>query len=112
MIHKRPSTDTGKLVITFEIPGSIWADQIHLVGDFNGWDPESLPFRQNRKGNWQGEVALEQGREYRFRYLVDGAHWRSDGHADQYAVGSDGFYDSVIITGTTAVRHSRLPQAE
>jgi 1,4-alpha-glucan branching enzyme len=111
MIYKRPSTAEGKTVITFEIPGSVWADQIHLVGDFNSWDRESLPFRFTRQDTWQVELELEQGREYHFRYLVDGAHWRSDRHADRHVVGADGASDSVVITETTPVLCAQLPQA-
>ena len=97
MIHKRPSKDKSKIVITFAIPGSLWADRVHLVGDFNGWDRESLPLRQNGHEDWQVELELEQGRKYRFRYLVDGDHWRNDRHADLHALGSDGNVDSVVI---------------
>jgi hypothetical protein len=97
MIYKRPSADAGKVVITFEIPGSVWADRIHLVGDFNQWSRESLPFQYNGRDDWQVEVELERGREYHFRYLVDGAHWRSDRHADRHVAAPDGAYDSVVI---------------
>jgi 1,4-alpha-glucan branching enzyme len=97
MIHKRHSVDGEGVIVTFEIPGSVWADSIHLVGDFNGWDRQSLPFRHNRRDDWQVEVELERGREYRFRYLVDGDQWRSERHADRHAVGADGVYDSVVI---------------
>ena len=103
MIYKRPSIDESKVVITFEIPGSVWADQIHLVGDFNDWDHRSLPFRHTRRDSWQVELELPQGGEYHFRYLVDGDHWRSDRHADRHVAGSDGGYDSVVI--------AQLPQA-
>jgi 1,4-alpha-glucan branching enzyme len=98
MIHKRPSAEENMVIVTFEIPGSVWADQIHLVGDFNGWDRKSLPFRLTRQDNWQVELELEQGRKYHFRYLVDGADWRSDRHADGHAPGSDGMSDAVVIT--------------
>ncbi|MEJ2212032.1 MAG: isoamylase early set domain-containing protein [Anaerolineae bacterium] len=111
MIYKRPSTAEGKVVITFEIPGSVWADQIHLVGDFNGWDRQSLPFRLTRRDKWQVELELEQGHEYHFRYLVDGAHWRSDRHADLHTLGADGLLDSVVITRTTAALGAQQPQA-
>ena len=72
MIHKQPSSDGDKVIVTFEIPGSVWADRITLVGDFNNWDQESLPFHHNRRDDRQVRVELEPGREYRFRYLVDG----------------------------------------
>ncbi|MFN2226206.1 MAG: isoamylase early set domain-containing protein [Anaerolineae bacterium] len=111
MITKRPSTAEGKIVVTFEIHGSIWADQIHLVGDFNDWNRESLPFRHTRQEAWRIELELEEGREYRFRYLVDGAHWRSDRHADLHTGGADGLLDSVVLTETTPALHAHLPQA-
>ena len=104
MIYKRGSTHKDKVVITFEIPGSIWAERIHLVGDFNGWDRESLPFRRTRQDNWQVEIELDRGQEYRFRYLIDGDQWRSEWHADRYAAAGDGGFDSVII--------AQLPPAE
>ena len=44
------------------------------------------------------ELELEQGREYHFRYLVDGADWRSDRHADGHVPGSDGLLNAVVIT--------------
>jgi 1,4-alpha-glucan branching enzyme len=111
MITKRPSTAEGKIVITFEIPGSVWADRIHLVGDFNDWDQESLPFRLTRRERWQVELELDQGREYHFRYLVDGVHWRSDRHADLHTLGSDGMLDSVILTGPRSVLDAQRPRA-
>ena len=103
MIHKRGSTYKDKIVVTFEIPGSIWAERIHLVGDFNGWDRDSLPFQPTRQENWQVQIELDQGREYRFRYLVDGVYWQSEWHADRHSAGEDGVFDSVVI--------AQLPQA-
>jgi 1,4-alpha-glucan branching enzyme len=103
MIHKRGSTHKDKIVVTFEIPGSIWAERIHLVGDFNGWDRDSLPFQPTRQENWQVQIELDQGREYRFRYLVDGVYWQSEWHADRHSAGEDGVFDSVVI--------AQLPQA-
>jgi 1,4-alpha-glucan branching enzyme len=98
MIHKRPSVDNDKVIVTFEIPGSVWAERIHLVGDFNDWDPQNLPLRHTREEMWQIELELDRGRAYHFRYLIDGHHWRSEWHADLHAAGSDGTFDSVVIT--------------
>jgi hypothetical protein len=55
MIHKQQLPHKDKVKVIFEIPGTIWAERINLVGDFNHWDPESLPFRHNREENWQIE---------------------------------------------------------
>jgi 1,4-alpha-glucan branching enzyme len=98
MIGKRPSANDNRVIVSFEIPGSIWAERINLVGDFNGWDRHSLPFHRNREDNWHLELELERGREYRFRYLIDGDYWGHDWHADRHAPSSDGGYDSVILT--------------
>jgi 1,4-alpha-glucan branching enzyme len=97
MIHKERSQNAGKVIVTFEIPGSVWAERITLVGDFNDWDPKSLPLRQNRDGNWRIEVELDAGCKYRFRYLLDGEHWRDDWHADTYAPNPYGSFDSIVI---------------
>ena len=91
------------VIVSFEIPGSIWADQIHLVGGFNAWDRKSLPFRLTRQDTWRVQLQLEQGREYLFRYLVDGADWCNDCHTDGHAPGSDGRSDAIVIAD--------LPQA-
>lgn len=96
MIHKRLSA-SGKVIVTFEIPGSIWAERINLVGDFNDWNPDTLFFRRNREGTWQIELELEPGSEYRFRYLLDGDQWRDDWHADKFVPNPHGGYDSVVV---------------
>ncbi len=97
MIRKRRSPNAGKVIVTFEIPGSIWADRVNLVGEFNNWDRESLPFQHNREGNWQIELELDQGKEYPFRYLLDGQHWRDDWHADKFEPNPYGGYNSIVI---------------
>ena len=50
MIHKAFIQRDHKTLarVTFVLPSSIWADQIALVGDFNGWDSRSHPFGRDR----------------------------------------------------------------
>ncbi len=103
MINKRPSGSKDKVLVTHEIPDSVWADRLHLVGDFDDWDRESLPFHHNGRDLWQVEIELEQGGEYHLRCLVDGEYWRSDRHAGRHAAGEDGMCDSVVT--------AQLPQA-
>jgi 1,4-alpha-glucan branching enzyme len=97
MIRKRHSPNPGKVIVTFEVPSTIWAERINLLGNFNDWDAESLPFQRNRDGNWQIELELDEGKEYHFRYLLDGEHWRDDWHADGHVPNPHGGYDSVVI---------------
>jgi len=97
MISKRPSTNKKKVTVTFEIPGTLWAERINLVGDFNDWDPNSLPFTHNKQDNWYIELELDEGHEYRFRYLFDGVHWRDEWQADKYVPNPHGGFDSVVV---------------
>ena len=97
MIRKRRSPNPGKVLVTFEIPGTIWAERINLLGDFNDWDSDSLPFQRTREGDWQIELELEVGRKYSFRYLLDGEHWRDDWHADSHVPNQHGGYNSVVF---------------
>ena len=96
MIYKKPGTTPGKIRVTFEVPGTIWAERINLVGDFNDWDEENLPFIQNAKGNWELELELDEGQSYCFRYLFDGIEWCDEWDADGYTPNIHGSYDAII----------------
>jgi hypothetical protein len=56
-----------------------------------------LPFQRDREGNWRLELELDEGREYRFLYLVDGDHWRGEWQADKSVQNLQGGYDSIVI---------------
>jgi hypothetical protein len=43
-------------------------------------------------------LELEPGREYPFRYLVNGEHWCNDWHADAYVPGDFGEDNCVVVT--------------
>jgi len=45
MIRKQfVNTRNGRVArVTFSLPGSVWADSIYLVGDFNDWKPDVHP---------------------------------------------------------------------
>lgn len=100
MIHKRFVKTNDHLVaqVTFTLPAGVWAESIHLVGDFNGWSRTAHPFQRTRDGRWTLTLELEVDRVYRFRYLLDGTEWTNDSHADSYASHSKAGNVSVIIT--------------
>ena len=97
MIRKELLPVEDRVLVTFEIPSSVWAETINLVGDINQWDRGSLPFRRDRSGTWLAEVELERGREYRFRYLIDNDYWGYDWHADGHETRKDGGCDGVVV---------------
>ncbi len=55
------------------------AQKVSLVGDFTGWDVETLPLKKGRQGTWNASVDLPPGR-YEYRFWVDGV-WQDDPNA-------------------------------
>ena len=99
MITKESLPDGMNMRVTFELPSSIWAERVNLVGDFNGWDTTKHEMRQSRSdGAWRITLELPTGREYQFRYLVNGRDWHNDWHADRYVPGLYGVDNSVVRT--------------
>ncbi|MBI5878673.1 MAG: isoamylase early set domain-containing protein [Chloroflexi bacterium] len=97
MIHKKPLPD-GRVAVTFEMPASIWADTIHVVGDFNGWDHTAHPLKQRHDGVWQTTLVLDAGRDYQYRYLINGSDWQNDWQADRYTPNPYNAENSVVRT--------------
>jgi 1,4-alpha-glucan branching enzyme len=96
MITKRPGR-TGTVLVTFTIPAAVWADTIHVVGDFNGWDERATPLRQTESG-WMITLELEAGRDYHYRYVLNGHEWCNDWNADRYEPNAQGGDNSVVVT--------------
>lgn len=95
MIKKQPSPNHSRIRVTFELPSCLWADRIFVVGDFNDWSRTATPMQQARDGAWQATLELEIGRDYEFRYLIDGA-WHTDYHADASRINAFGSENSVV----------------
>jgi 1,4-alpha-glucan branching enzyme len=70
---------------------------VHVTGDFNGWDTGATPMSRLKNGDYGVTVDLETGREYRFRYLIDGCRWENDWGADRYDPNPHGEFDSVVV---------------
>ncbi|MDD2772904.1 MAG: hypothetical protein PHP45_04325 [Elusimicrobiales bacterium] len=43
-----------------------------IAADFNDWDPQSLPMKEEEKGFWIASMPLPKGK-YRYVFAVDGA---------------------------------------
>jgi len=61
------------------------AETVHLVGEFNNWSKTALPMKKAKKGSFSVTIDLETGKEYAFRYLVDGIHWKNAENADKFS---------------------------
>ncbi|NJP05640.1 MAG: glycoside hydrolase family 13 [Chloroflexaceae bacterium] len=108
---KKELSNPGKVRITFMMPAGIWAETIHLVGDFNGWSVTATPMRLNEYG-WSVSLELDAGKAYQYRYLINGSEWYNDWRADRYEPNEYGGDNSVVVTQLhpDPVIHARAPK--
>lgn len=85
--------------VTFRLPreAAPLAKSVAIVGDFNGWDANATPMKMLKDGSCTVCLELETNRQYRYKYLIDGAYWENDWSADKYEPNSFGGDDSVVI---------------
>jgi 1,4-alpha-glucan branching enzyme len=73
------------------------AGSVNLTGDFNDWDTESLPMKKSKNGEFTLSIELEAGREYHFKYLIDGKDWLNELEADRHVQNVFKSENSVIV---------------
>ena len=74
------------------------ASKIQLLGDFNNWDKSAEPMTQLKSNDFTATLELEAGKEYQFRYLLDGSVWKNEAQADSFVSNSFGEENSVLST--------------
>ena len=74
------------------------AKKVQLLGDFNNWDKTTEPMAALKSNDFTATLELEAGKEFQFRYLIDGTQWKNDSQADSYVANSFGEENSVIST--------------
>lgn len=72
--------------VTFRLPkeAAPSAKKVALVGDFNNWKKKGHAMHKLKDGSFKLVLDLEVGKEYQFRYLLDGKTWENDWNADEY----------------------------
>ncbi len=110
MLKKTRSTQTGKAKVTFVLSSEPEADHVHVAGDFNDWQA-STPMKRQKDGSFRATVELDSGREYQFRYLVDGNNWVNDEAADAWVPNPFGADNSVVRTPEAESSRSRAGRA-
>jgi 1,4-alpha-glucan branching enzyme len=85
-----------KCKVTFELPAAVGAASATVVGDFNDWSPHATTMTKRKDGRFSTTLTLETGREYRYRFLLDGERWENDWQAHSYVVNDFGSEDSVV----------------
>jgi 1,4-alpha-glucan branching enzyme len=75
------------------------AQKVSVAGDFNNWDPQSLPMRKDKQGVWHLTVALKPGR-HEYRFIADGG--KDDPTAKQRTANSMGSENCIRTVGRKA----------
>ena len=94
---KKEYTKTGRSCrVTFNLPADVNAQTACLCGEFNDWDQSSHPMKRGKDGSFSLTISLKPGRQYRYRFLLDGERWENDWSAEDYAPNALGSEDSVV----------------
>ena len=94
---KKEYTKTGRSCrVTFNLPADVNAQTACLCGEFNDWDQSSHPMKRGKDGSFSLTISLKPGRQYRYRFLLDGERWENDWAAEDYAPNALGSEDSVV----------------
>jgi 1,4-alpha-glucan branching enzyme len=85
--------------VTFRLPkiAAPKAKSVCIVGDFNDWNIYANPMKKLKRGDFTITLELQPGREYQFRYLIDGSDWENDWNADKYVKSPFGDSDNSVI---------------
>lgn len=94
-----PAARTGTVDVRFTLPAEVQAGTVALCGEFNNWSAQDIRLERGGDRSWQATAALEPGRSYRYRYLLDGERWENAWQADRYVPNPYGSTDSVVIVG-------------
>jgi hypothetical protein len=85
------------VVVIFTLSAAVQAESVALCGDFNDWSADATPLELGSDGYWRVAVALQPGRSYRYRYLINGELWENARDADAYVPNPYGGTDSVVV---------------
>jgi 1,4-alpha-glucan branching enzyme len=96
MLKKTYSKKGSACRVTFDLPAEGNTRKASLCGEFNEWNPDVHPMKKKKDGRFSTTLSLQSGRDYRFKYLLDGKDWENDWSADGYIPNCFGTEDSLV----------------
>jgi len=93
---KKTATKNGSTAkVTFELREPE-AEAVNVAGDFNGWSVSQTPLAKRKDGRFSATLTLPAGKEYRYRFVLDGERWTNDSDADRYEPNDHGSEDGIL----------------
>lgn len=94
---KKAATTTK---ITFTLPKEAvqTAKSVAIVGEFNNWDIlNGVELKKQKDGSFSTTLELEAGKEYQYRFLINGEVWENAWDAPKYVETPFGTFNSVVL---------------
>jgi 1,4-alpha-glucan branching enzyme len=100
MIKKQFLKSKPLCKVTFSIPAeaAVEAKEVKLVGEFSDWTNSPIEMKKLKDGSFKTVVSLETGKEYEFRYVIDGDRWENDWEADAYRSNAVTFEENSVVS--------------
>lgn len=98
-VKKTYAKDKKTATVTFTVSAEAarGAETITVAGDFNSWSSTETPLKKGKDGSFSTKIKLEAGKEYQFRYLLDGKSWENDWEADKYIPAPFSHTDNSVV---------------
>lgn len=106
MLKKQYLKNKPSCKVTFSLPKEAvnGGSEVRILGDFNNWAWEKGAAMKASKLEYKAVVELSAGRQYEFRYLVDGTTWVNDWKADAYLTTPFGVENSVVALEAVTIK--------
>jgi 1,4-alpha-glucan branching enzyme len=99
-VKKQYLKSKSECKVTFSLPKEAVqnAKKVTLVGEFNNWNKSKTVMKELKDGSVNVSLNLKTGREYEYRFLIDGTTWENDWAADKYVASNiPGVENSVVV---------------
>ena len=86
--------------VTFTLPKEAvqTAKTVAVVGEFNNWDiVNGVELKKQKDGSFSTTLELEAGKEYQYRFLINGEVWENAWDAPKYVETPFGAFNSVVL---------------
>ena len=84
-----------------------------VLGDFNNWTPsKEFELKKQKDGSFKTVIALEEGKTFQYRFLLDNGVWENDYNAQNYVPASGLYVENSVITVPVSSEDDLKPKAK
>lgn len=97
---KKATAAKSTTKVTFSLPKEAVtvAKTVAVVGEFNNWDIQNgVELKKQKDGSFKTTLELEAGKEYQYRFIINGEVWANAWDAPKYVPTEFGVENSVVI---------------